>query len=210
MHWSICNFNIWGKSPGIWTFQFSVVKFSSPPQKLFKCPKCEAHWMGKCPTPGPLFYHELGKIVSKQYAISTTVVGLFLKKKKKIPYLPSKATLSSYSPYNLVSHSVMNAISCPQKSLNIFMSLVFGFMMTTWMISQIPPPPPFRGLVSNSPPSSSLKVKCPTPGEREGVKCLWYAKRGGSWAYKLISAPVQLLRGLKGHPCKNILTSSNH
>ena len=47
--------------------------------------------MGKCPTPGPLFYHELGKIVSKQYAISTTVVGLFLKKKKKNSILTFKS-----------------------------------------------------------------------------------------------------------------------
>ena len=46
------------------------------------------------------------------------------------------------------------------KSLNIFTSLAFGYTMTTCT----------SGLVSNSPPSG-LKVKFPTPGGREGIRC---------------------------------------
>ena len=41
--------------PGICIFRF----LAPSSKKLFKCPRCKTHWMGKFPTPGPFFFRRL-------------------------------------------------------------------------------------------------------------------------------------------------------
>ena len=102
---------------------------------------------------------------------------------------PTKASLTFYGCF-LVSHSVTNAISCLLNRLTVFPRSCLALMVRTVKL------PTFSGLVSDCPPSaaslawcqiahprSGSKVKFPAPGENEGVKCPWYARRGGCWDY---------------------------
>ena len=81
-------------------------------------------------------------------------------------YLQSKVSLSFYSPFFGQpfghEHNVLST-----KSLNIFSSL---------MVYEQSNSPPSMAWCQIPHPRSSSKVKFPTLGEREGVKCPWYAQ----------------------------------
>ena len=62
-------------------------------------------------------------------------------------------------------HNILSA-----KSLNIFSSLAVYEQSNS---------PPSAAWCQIPHPHSGSKVKFPTPGEREGVKCPWYARGGG-------------------------------
>ena len=116
MHLSICNLDIpppgnpqgnpQGNPPGICIFRF----LAPSSKKLFKCPRCKTHWMGKFPTPGPFFSRRLTRQDRfKTIRYKYQMVFFKLKLDKGTSYLHSKASLSSYGPF-LVSHSVTNAL----------------------------------------------------------------------------------------------------
>ena len=134
--------------------------------------------------------------------ISASWPLFILKLDKKTWYLHWKTSLRFYGPF-LVGHSVTKAISCLQYLVCNILSTISCLLnrltfslrssCTNGQISHLP----WLGL--NFPtPAAVLKVKFPTPGEREGVKCPWYAREGACWGYKLKSlVTVEPLRGIQ-------------
>ena len=84
-------------------------------------------------------------------------------------FIHSKASLSFYGPF-VVSHWVTNAISCPLNRLTFSLRS----SCTNGKIPHLP-----RLSVKFPTLRNSSKVKIPTPGEWEGVKCPVVVVGGG-------------------------------
>ena len=154
-------------------FDFWRSNFRPPvPKSCSNAPHVRPTGWANAPPLGHIFLPLTGQDRFKTICYKYQLAFFILKLDKGTSYLHSKASLSFYGPF-LFSHSVTNATYC-------------HFLLTrVWLSWRTVKFPTFRGLVSNSPPPhththSGSKVKFPTLGKSEGVKCPWCARRGGA------------------------------
>ena len=126
---------------------------------------CKTCWMGKCPSPRPLFYPLTGQVRFKTIRYTYQMVFFKLKLDKGTAYLHSKVSLTSYCPF-FVSHSVMNTIHCP-------LNCVTFSLRSRSMNGQIPQLPPLD--IKFPTPTAVLKSNALLPGKESGG--------GGGWGW---------------------------